>query len=115
MSQLYTHVKSTDLAIYRSANVVVMIVVFTVFEVLFPVLVSICDHVIVAKLLNVPPVAVTVPVIVTVPPHPLNKLEMFNVNTVHEILPVDIINHVNHEGRASEITTPVAVAGHAFA
>ena len=95
-------------------SVVGVMVDVTVVEVLFHVLGSNCDHVIVAKLLNVPPVAITVHVIVTVPTHPLNKFDMFNVNTVHETLPVDTINPVNHEGSVSVITTPVAVAGHAL-
>ncbi len=96
-------------------SVVGVIVVVTVFDVLFPVEGSSCAHVIVAKFDKEPHVVFTVHVITTLHVHPLFIVPTFHVNIFHEKLPVDETNHVNHEGRVSEITTPVAVAGHAFA
>ena len=90
-------------------------VVVTVLEVLFPVFRSSCDHVIVAKLLNVPHVALTVHVMVTVPAHQLKRLHIFKVNTFQTMLPVEATSPVNHDGRVSEITIHVAVAGQALA
>jgi hypothetical protein len=92
-----------------------IIVVVTVLEALFPVFVSNTLHVIVAKLLNVQPVALTVHVMVTVHIHPLNRLHIFNVNAFHEILPVDVVNPVNQVGSVSLITIHVAVFGQALA
>jgi hypothetical protein len=46
--------------------------------------------------------------------HPLNKLHILYVNTFHEILPVDAVKPVSHEGRVSLITIHVAVAGQAL-
>jgi hypothetical protein len=88
--------------------------VITVLEVLFPVLRSDVLHVIVAKLLNVQPVALTVHVMVTLPAQPLKRLPIFNVNTFHEILPVDVVNPVNHVGSVSLIVIHVAVFGQAL-
>jgi hypothetical protein len=90
-------------------------VVVTVLEVLFPVLRSSCDPVIVAKFDNVPHVAETVHVITTLPAHQLNRLHIFKVNTFHAMLHVDVVNQVNHDGRVSLIITPVEVAGQALA
>ena len=89
-------------------------VVVTVLEVLFPVFVSNCAHVMVAKFDNVPHVDWTVQVMVTVPAQPLNRLHIFKVNTFQAMLPVEATSPVNHDGRVSEITIHVAVAGQAL-
>jgi hypothetical protein len=91
------------------------IVVITVLEVLFPVFRSSCDPVIVAKFDDVQPVALTVHVMVIVPAHQLNRLHIFKVNTFHAMLHVEATSPVNHDGRVSEITIHVAVAGQALA
>jgi hypothetical protein len=111
--QYVAPVRFTDFKILRSTfgNTVVV----TVLEALFPVFRSSCDHVIVAKLLNVPDIALTVHVMVIVPAQPLNRLHIFKVNTFQETLHVDITNPVNHDGRVSLITIHVAVAAQALA
>jgi hypothetical protein len=83
-------------------------------EVLFPVFVSTMLHVIVAKLLNVPHVALTVHVMIIVSDDQLNRLHIFNVNTFPAMLHVDVMNPVKPAGNVSLITMPVAVFGQAF-
>ena len=90
-------------------------VVVTVLEVLFHVLVSRTLPVIFAKFDNVPHVDWTVHVMVTLHTHPLNRLNIFKVNTFPEILHVEATNHVNQVGNVSEITIHVAVFGQALA
>ena len=51
---------------------------------------------------------------VTVPAHQLNRLHIFKVNTLPEILHVDDVNHVKPDGSVSLITIHVAVAGQAL-
>jgi len=111
--QKNTHVLFTVLVIERST--VGVTVVVTVLEVLFPVLRSSCDHVIVAKLLNVPHVAETVQVIVIVHTHPLKRLHILYVNTFHAMLHVEATSPVKPAGSVSIITIHVAVAGQALA
>ena len=56
----------------------------------------------------------TVQVIVTLHVHQFGIVQIFRVNTFPEILPVDAVNHVSHDGSVSVTIALVHVLGPLF-
>ena len=106
------HAVLATFVIERSAIGVIVVITLAV---LFPVFRSNTLHAIVPVFVIIPFVAITVHEMTTFPAQPLRILPIFRVKIFPEKVPVDAVNHVNHDGSVSEITIHVAVAGQALA
>jgi hypothetical protein len=96
-------------AIFVTDRSAVGVIAVVTLEVLSPVLGSIVSDVIIPVFVMVPFVAMTVHVIITIHVESGSISQTFTISTPPEIVPVDVVIHVSHDGKISVTIVDTAV------